>query len=444
MAVAAPLTLPEQLTGSPSQLLEASNILCRGDEVMARLLDLLTDCPSVCVKGVVVSILSKVSLIRSGQESTSPTLLHREAGIQCLYILASENESDITRSEVAVLLGHSLVHRPSILSVLLNVLSLPVSSSPALVDRSCVWLASILAQEIPSLVLDTQLPALLTSRMSASDPEKTRDACSALTSLVSGSRSVQRLLDMGTGSAVMSLLSHESVCEAGLKLIGSLVATGSCDQVQRLLDLQLYPGLHFLMSRSRHVRTICWILANCAAGTETQIEQMRSSGLLTLVCRVLSGEVDGGDFRSRREAAFCVSHVTSCGSLDQLKFLCEQQQVIEPLIRCLEFDDVRLLRTVLSACDNLLTCGAWMARRFGHKFNRYAVRLDQVGGSDRLQLLAHTSCDETVRGQARSLCQRFFPESRFPVMPSVANFWFHCRPIASDGHRVPKRRIQDV
>lgn len=425
-------------------MLQVSNILCHETDVMPRLLDLLTDCPSVCVKRVVVSILSKVSVVRSGQDGASPTLLHREAGVQCLHILASDHESDITRSEAAVLLGHSLVHRPTILSVLMTLLSLPVSSSPALVDRSCVWLASILAQDIPSLVLDSRLPALLTSRMSAADPEKTRDACSALTSLVSGSRSVQRLMDVGVGSAVMSLLTHESVSEAGLKVIGSLVATGSCDQVQRLLDLQLYPGLQFLMSRSRHVRTICWILANCAAGTETQIEQMRSSGLLTLVSRVLSGEVDAGDFRSRREAAFCVSHVTTCGSLDQLKFLCEQQQVIEPLIRCLEFDDVRLLRTVLQAIDNLMTCGAWMARRFGHKFNRYAVRVDQAGGCDRLQLLAHTSSDDQVRGQARSLCQRFFPESRFPVLPSIADFWFHCRPIAVDGHRVPKRRIQDV
>lgn len=411
--------------------------LSREPGLVSSLLFLLTEGPAP-MKGAVVSTLTKVSLMRTGENV--PPLLHQRAGQECLTLLSSPHESDLLRSEVALLLGHNLVQRSHILSALVHVLSVPITASPALVDRSCVWLATILCQEVPAVVLDSALPSLLVTRMSYSDPDRTRDACSALAALVSaGTGTVQVLLDVGTGPAVLSLLSYASVCESGLRLIGSLVAAASCDQVQRLIDLDLFTCLHRLLLEWRHVRLICWILANCAAGTEAQIEEMRSTGLLALVARVLSGE-DGGDFRSLREAGYCISHVTACGSLDQIKFLCEQLQVMEPLVRLLEFDDVNLLLAILSACDNMLTCGAWQARRLGQRGNRIGVRLYQVGGVERLQLLAHTASDARVRSRAQIICQRFFPESSFPVLPPIANFWFHVGPGRRP--RSAKRRLR--
>lgn len=376
------------------------------------------------VRSTAVSVVAKVSLTASRELGSAGVVS------ACLNLLTNS----WSVAEACCILGHVCSSGPvsgSESEQVLTSLSALLQQEGEGDERNTLWLTAAVCNspiiQTPDSGIQTRLLTLVSRRLGHRDSSVVRDCCRSLSGLlVRGcAASAISAVTETCGRQMIQLLKHEAdgVASAALNLIGRVTAAGTCGQVQALLDASLLTGLHTLLSdtsRATHQvrRDVCWITSNCAAGTEAQIQQLGDSGLLSLVCRILAADPDCG---SRREAAFCVSHVAQCGSLQQVRVLCESSDAIESLVRCLELRDSRLLLTVLTGLHSLLTCGQWLARRAGPgHLNLYAARVQRAGGEERLQILRH-DVDQRVAAKAHDIVHKFFPQPN----ESCSALWFH-------------------
>lgn len=91
--------------------------------------------------------------------------------------------------------------------------------------------------------------------------------------------------------------------------------------------------------------------SNITAGNPAQIERVIEEGLFTDICEVLQG----GEFRSQKEAAWVVTNVTSSGTEQQILYLVEKVGVLKPFCDLLGSKDARCILVILSGLKNLFT-----------------------------------------------------------------------------------------
>lgn len=104
-------------------------------------------------------------------------------------------------------------------------------------------------------------------------------------------------------------------------------------------------------SRSNIVKEAAWTISNITAGNPAQIQHVIDEGLFTDVCQVL----EGTDFRSQKEAAWVVTNVTSSGTDQQIFYLFDTVNILEPFCALMASKDPRCVLVILSGLKNLFS-----------------------------------------------------------------------------------------
>jgi hypothetical protein len=290
------------------------------------------------------------------------------------------------------------------------------------------------------------------------DTEVVCDCCVCLSGISRGDpKRIQMILESGLTGRLVALVTHVNsrVASCAIKVIG-LIAAGTESQAQVLLDLNILSIFTDMLSTSKKEeaketttastaskslppsctqadnffrqemkRHICWIISNITAGTTNQVEAVKKSGLFLLVSRLMDSS---SDFRTRKEAVFCIKNATCCGSMDQVRYLADEVGVIDPLCRCLDYNDVRMTMSALTALENILQCGHWVAKKKGkNHLNPYAVRVENSFGLEKIEMLQIRDNEEIV-DKALGIISRFFPDKTDDEALNsngYSNFWYH-------------------
>ncbi len=94
---------------------------------------------------------------------------------------------------------------------------------------------------------------------------------------------------------------------------------------------------------------------------------------------VLIEVMKGGEFKTRKEAAWAVVNATTGGSPEQIRYLVDQG-CITPLCDFLTAMDVRIIQVALNGLENILKVGENDARATG-TVNRFAVMIEECYGT---------------------------------------------------------------
>lgn len=421
-------------TAGPTELQQLVAQVTRDQRTVRSLIRLIRgqDCAAAAV-----SLATKLSLTAAKELAAAGCLT------ACLSHLRPDSPA---AADAAVLVGHMLP--PAGLEVtraerrqLLDALCRLLAAGPLdeRTERSAVWLTGSVCECLSSSASGahdepddsddekqqtTQVAREAARRLDSRDEATVCDAVRGLCALLAaGERAVSgaaadvvavrhaaqtvRLLALGQSAGRL---------RAGLRLAGAGTAAGTEAQVRALLDAGLLPACVALLHDSASAdvrRDVCWVAANCAAGSGQQIGRLAESGLLALVLRQLSRPQDE-DWGVRREAAFCAAHVAQCGERPQLTcLLADDPDVVPALVRCLRLADARLLRALLSALSRLLACD---------RLSLATAAVQRAGGRHCIQLLAHHA-DQRVAQAAYALSRQLAQPA--PVPPAA--HWFVSR-----------------
>eukprot|EP00729_Bicosta_minor_P004527 gene4527-26539_t len=113
--------------------------------------------------------------------------------------------------------------------------------------------------------------------------------------------------------------------------------------------------------------------------------------------------VQNGDFRTRKEAAWAISNLTSGGSKQHIEYLV-QQGVIKPLSDLLEVSDAQLIKLVLDASGNLLKAGVQPDGS-----NPVADYFEECGGMEKIEE-CQSHENEKIYEKALELIETYFGE----------------------------------
>ena len=89
------------------------------------------------------------------------------------------------------------------------------------------------------------------------------------------------------------------------------------------------------------VKEAAWTLSNITAGTPEQIQKVIDHGLLGDLINILQH----GDFKSKKEATWAVTNLTSGGKPEQVASLIELG-VLEPLVQMLNCGDAKIVQVL--------------------------------------------------------------------------------------------------
>jgi hypothetical protein len=139
------------------------------------------------------------------------------------------------------------------------------------------------------------------------------------------------------------------------------------------------------------------MLSNITAGSTAQIQAVIDSGLTQPLIEALRA----GDFKTRKEAAWAVSNLSTGGTVAQIRYLAEQG-VIQPVIGMLSSQESRLLQICLECVSNLLRAG-----EMEDGSNPCATYIEECGGLDVIEgLQQHENAE--VYNKALKIIERFF------------------------------------
>ena len=89
------------------------------------------------------------------------------------------------------------------------------------------------------------------------------------------------------------------------------------------------------------VKEAAWTLSNITAGTTEQIQMVIDHGLVGDLINILQN----GDFKSKKEATWAVTNLTSGGKPEQVATLIELG-VLEPLVQMLNCGDAKIVQVL--------------------------------------------------------------------------------------------------
>ena len=90
------------------------------------------------------------------------------------------------------------------------------------------------------------------------------------------------------------------------------------------------------------MKEAAWTLSNITAGTPEQIQKVIDHGLLGDLINILQH----GDFKSKKEATWAVTNLTSGGKPEQVASLIELG-VLEPLVQMLNCGDAKIVQVLI-------------------------------------------------------------------------------------------------
>ena len=200
-----------------------------------------------------------------------------------------------------------------------------------------------------------------------------------------------------TPNTMRLLKAHDEICLPFLQACGSLIA-GPDEVAQKVLDAGFFPYVSQLLSRKTDVKKeTCWILSNIAAGNKSQTDQLINSGIIPMVCIILTNDT----WLVKKECIYVFSNIVSnknhqidyivgCGCI---KILCEVLTKDLP---------VKMCKVVLDTLYGILKT----ASKYG-KGREYANMIEDADGLDRIEYLQNHP-DESIYKLSVKIVENFF------------------------------------
>ncbi|KAK9139153.1 hypothetical protein Scep_008834 [Stephania cephalantha] len=228
--------------------------------------------------------------------------------------------------------------------------------------RIVTWTLSNLCRGKPPVPFENVKPAIsVLQRLIYSDDEEVLTyVCRALYYLSDDTNEkIQAVIEAGVCPRLAELLLHPNadVRMPALRTVGN-IATGDDFQTQFLIDNQVLPCLHQLLTQDNKKgikRKACWTISNILAGNRSQIQAVIDANLISHVVQLLPH----AEFDMKLEAVWAIFNITSGGSHEQIQIV----------VVCLKG-----LENILKVGEALKVLG----RNGG--MNIYAHMIDECGG----------------------------------------------------------------
>ncbi|XP_021772441.1 importin subunit alpha-4-like isoform X2 [Chenopodium quinoa] len=354
--------------------------------------------------------------VASGTSEHTRVVIDHGAVPKFVQLLASA--SDDVREQAVWALGNVAGDSPSCRDLVLShgalvpLLSQLNENSKLSMLRNATWTLSNFCRGKPPAPFEQVKPALpvLKHLIHLNDEEVLTDACWALSYLSDGPNDkIQAVIEAGVCNRLMQLLLHPSptVLIPALRTVGNIV-TGDDNQTQFVLDNQVLPCLHQLLTQN-HKKSIkkeaCWTISNITAGNKAQIQAVIEAGLVQPLVQLLQN----AEFDIKKEAAWAISNATSGGSPDQIRFLVTQG-CIKPLCDLLICPDPRIVTVCLEGLENILKVGeADKEMGMNGGVNIYAQMIDECEGLDKIENL-QTHDNNDIYEKAVKVLEKYWAE----------------------------------
>ncbi|KAK9161768.1 hypothetical protein Syun_008109 [Stephania yunnanensis] len=312
-----------------------------------------------------------------------------DAGAVPMFVKLLVSSSDGVREQAVWALGNvagdSAACRDLVLGsgALMPLLAQLNDHSKLSVLRNVTWTLSNLCRGKPPVPFENVKPAIsvLQHLIYSDDEEVLTYVCRALYYLSDDTNEkIQAVIEAGVCPRLAKLLLHPNadVRMPALRTVGN-IATGDDFQTQFLIDNQVLPCLHQLLTQDNKKgikRKACWTISNILAGNRSQIQAVIDANLISHVVQLLLH----AEFDMKLEAVWAIFNITSGGSHEQIQYLVSQN-CIKPLCDLLVYRDPRIVIVCLKGLQNILKVGEALkvlGRNGG--MNIYADMIDECGG----------------------------------------------------------------
>lgn len=353
--------------------------------------------------------------IASGARQQTATII--DVGAIPIFITLLESPADDVREQAVWALGNiagdgpdnrDRVLQSGVLAPLLRLLN--DNTAKVTMFRKATWSLSNLCRgknPPPDFAVVSESLQTLAQLMYHTDDEVLTDACWALSYLTDGTNDkIQRVIEAGVCRRLVELLMHHStnIITPALRSIGNIF-TGDDVQTQVVLNCHVIPGLARLLTHQKETikKEACWTISNIAAGSQEHIQAVIDGNLIPPIFRILAAQ--NGDVRTRQEAAWAISNLTSRGNKHHIEYLV-QQGVIKLLSDLLEVTDTKLIKLVLDATYNLLKAYMQPDGR-----NLVADYFKECGGLEKIKE-CQSHDNESVHKKALELIEPYFGEEK--------------------------------
>lgn len=304
--------------------------------------------------------------------------------------------------------------------------------------RNATWTLSNFCRGKPQPMFEWVAPALptLSHMIYSNDEEVLTDAAWALSYLSDGPNDrIQKVIEAGVCRRLVELLNHLSfsVVTPALRTVGNIV-TGDDMQTQIVINCGALCRLGaLLLSPKKGIRKeACWTISNITAGTKDQIQCVFDNSIIPPLVELLRN----AEFDIKKEAAWAISNATSGGSVEQIKYVVEQN-CIPPLCDLLDAKDGRIVSVALEGLENILRVGHDEAQKQGRTNSDYGQMIDACGGLDKIESL-QTHDQNEIYEKAMQIIEKYFgfEGEEAQIAPEVQgdNFWFG----VAQGMQVPQ------
>jgi len=359
-----------------------------------------------------------------------------EAGaIKPFIKLLSSNSSNVQEQSVWALgniAGDGAELRDLVIDcgIIRPLLALIRPDTPNTFLRNITWTLSNLCRNknpAPSMQVLHELLPSLASLLYSTDKEVLTDTCWALSYITDGpNEKIDAVIKTGVVPRLVELLNTHNKNEVGilspaLRCIGNIV-TGSDDQTQCVIDSNVLPVFHQLLTHTKVgvQKEAAWALSNITAGTQSQIQAVIQADLVPLLVHVLTV----GELRVQKEAAWAVTNYTSGASTDQVLYLV-QCQILKPMCDLLVAKDAKLLKVLLDGLINIL-----MVAEKVNQLDAARLYIEEIDGLTKIDRLQENE-NEDVYKSAYHIIDRYFnydDEDEVALQPEVQGDQYNFAP----------------
>jgi importin subunit alpha-2 len=232
------------------------------------------------------------------------------------------------------------------------------------------------------------LPALA-KLLDHPDKQVVGNACFALAHMSKGQQGqVQAIIDLGICPRLADFVHHESystVVRGALRTLGNIIKDETQAPLKCIIGNILPSLLHHSSSKNEDVlEEVCLLISKITAGTTDQVQLVIDNNLFPPIIGILKDSKIGMSLRE--PALLSVTNVLSKGSPAQVEYLVKQG-CIPALCECLQSDiSTDIISVALDGLKDILETGNRLVRDC-KTFNPYLKEFNECGGVNQLEAL---------------------------------------------------------